>query len=279
MEKIVLIGKSMKPFYKEGTIAFYEKVPFEILKPMNVIVFKRKKKSKPVVHRIIKINYKKKNIITKGDNSKYFDRPVNYTNILGKVIARKKGKNIIIINRFKELFQFYFSNVYLFIKRIVYFFIYENSALFFSYGIDKLIFKKRNVSKKRQEFFLFNKKVAIINNEKHNYIWLHKMFAKDPYIIKEIIKVYHKKDSVYYMNIKKNPDVVFRSEGEEGLLYNPKTGEIKILNETACFIYSLLDKRNSKKDIVKKLINNYDVSENQAEKEVEDFLQNLENLP
>ena len=73
-----------------------------------------------------------------------------------------------------------------------------------------------------------------------------------------------------------NPEIVLKEELEEGLLFNPETGEIKLLNETGVFIYKLLDGKTSKNDIIDKVIVNFDIEEKkQAEKDVEEFLKML----
>lgn len=70
--------------------------------------------------------------------------------------------------------------------------------------------------------------------------------------------------------------IVLREEGDEAFLFNPDTAAIKTLNETGVFIWKLCDGRHSKDDIVKKVIEDYDVkSEENARKDAEEFLQTL----
>ena len=51
------------------------------IKFSDIAVFKRKKY---VIHRIVKIN--RDNIITKGDNNSFFDKPIKKNKIIAKVI-------------------------------------------------------------------------------------------------------------------------------------------------------------------------------------------------
>lgn len=56
-----------------------------------------------------------------------------------------------------------------------------------------------------------------------------------------------------------NPELVFRTDGEEGLLFDPETGQIIYLNETAAFIYGLLDGEHSREQILDSLMQKYDI--------------------
>lgn len=107
--KITVCGISMLPKYKEGDTVFVKKIDRK-LEVGDVIWFCEN--NKYIIHRVISIegDY----IITKGDNNKYADLPVNYNNILGIVIDEGKVKknlkcniNIIINVWKKELYKNY----------------------------------------------------------------------------------------------------------------------------------------------------------------------------
>lgn len=71
--------------------------------------------------------------------------------------------------------------------------------------------------------------------------------------------------------------IVLREEGDEAFLFNPDTAAIKTLNDTGVFIWKLCDGAHSKDDIVKKVIESYDVkSKDVAQKDAEEFLKALE---
>jgi PqqD family protein of HPr-rel-A system len=73
-----------------------------------------------------------------------------------------------------------------------------------------------------------------------------------------------------------NPEIVFRLEEDEGILFDPKTGEIKLLNETGAFIYQLLDGKHSKEEILNRLMEEYDCADRtKAEKDLDTFLQEM----
>jgi hypothetical protein len=73
-----------------------------------------------------------------------------------------------------------------------------------------------------------------------------------------------------------NPEIVFRQEEDEAMLFNPDTGGIKILNDTGSFIYQLLDGKHSSNDIVDLLIMEYDaLSREQAEQDLNEFLETM----
>ena len=77
--------------------------------------------------------------------------------------------------------------------------------------------------------------------------------------------------------LKANPDIVFREEGKEALLFDPDTGSIKVLNYVGKMIWKLLDGKNSKEDIQKKIEKKFsDVSSKQVGKDLDNFLKALE---
>ena len=73
-----------------------------------------------------------------------------------------------------------------------------------------------------------------------------------------------------------NPEIVFREEIDEAILFDPRTGAIKILNETGAFIYQLLDGKHSQNDIVELLIKRYNTqSREETLHDLEEFLEGL----
>ncbi|MEP0762000.1 MAG: PqqD family protein [Chloroflexota bacterium] len=73
-----------------------------------------------------------------------------------------------------------------------------------------------------------------------------------------------------------NPELVFRTDGEEGLLFDPETGQIIYLNETAAFIYGLLDGEHSREQIIGLLMQKYDILDREAAQEdLDAMLQNM----
>ncbi len=273
MKKLFLKGKSMKPFFKEGDILVYQKIN-NILKN-DVVVFQMEKSSESVVHRVIEVKILNNDriFITKGDNAKYPDKPVYVDQILGLVTGKIKNGKFIKISRKKEKIKSFLALIYLRTKLILYKILYHLNPIIFKLSLSKFI-KMSFIQKEDQyEYYFFNKKVAIYNKEQHNYQWIHYCFIKNT---ERFINFINKNMSEKKLNVmKRNPDIVYRTEDDEGLIYNPKTGEMKILNETACFMYSLLDGKKSKEDIVDKLINEYDIEKEIAIKDVENFLKDL----
>ncbi|MCB1587232.1 MAG: PqqD family protein [Gammaproteobacteria bacterium] len=73
-----------------------------------------------------------------------------------------------------------------------------------------------------------------------------------------------------------NPKVL-KTPVEDGkiLLLEPKTGMYYELDETSCHIFQLLSQGETSESIVQKLVENYDVSNHQAEEDYQLFLQQL----
>ena len=73
-----------------------------------------------------------------------------------------------------------------------------------------------------------------------------------------------------------NPELVFRTDGEEGLLFDPESGQITYLNETAAFIYGLLDGTHSREQLIGLLMQRYDIlARETAENDLDAMLQGM----
>jgi hypothetical protein len=75
---------------------------------------------------------------------------------------------------------------------------------------------------------------------------------------------------------RKNAETIFREEGDEGIVFNPETSEILVLNTTACFIWHLCDGRHTIQDIVAALRGDFEVSEENALRDINHFFVQLE---
>ena len=73
-----------------------------------------------------------------------------------------------------------------------------------------------------------------------------------------------------------NPEIILEKEDDGVLLFNPDTGEIKILNETGAFFYERLDGKTPVKDVIKELCAIFDgITRDEAEKDIADLLEEL----
>lgn len=81
-------------------------------------------------------------------------------------------------------------------------------------------------------------------------------------------------ESIKYL---KNPDVVLREEDSDGgLLFNPDTNQIKVINSTGLFIWGKCDGSRDLTVIVKELKESFDgVPEDQANNQVKKFLDEM----
>jgi hypothetical protein len=59
------------------------------------------------------------------------------------------------------------------------------------------------------------------------------------------------------INFKINPKIVLRREGKEAILFNPKNGDIEIVNETGAFILGLCNGSNEQDVIISKALNKF----------------------
>ena len=80
----------------------------------------------------------------------------------------------------------------------------------------------------------------------------------------------------------KNTELVWRViDGETVIIpldeQTSDSEKISFLNETGTRIWELIDGKNSIKDIVVKIVKEYEIEEKEAEKEVVSFVENLKN--
>ncbi len=74
-------------------------------------------------------------------------------------------------------------------------------------------------------------------------------------------------------NPRRHPDTAFRPVGDEGgLVVIPGRAEVKVLNPTAIKIFSMLDGTHSVEAIVDAVTREFDVNDEQASRDVADFL-------
>ncbi|MDI6840876.1 MAG: PqqD family protein [bacterium] len=73
-----------------------------------------------------------------------------------------------------------------------------------------------------------------------------------------------------------NPDIVFREEGDEALLFDPEKGTVKILNEVGTFIWRLCDGTRTKDDIAKEVECKYEADMKTIKEDLNKFIEKLE---
>lgn len=75
----------------------------------------------------------------------------------------------------------------------------------------------------------------------------------------------------------RNPDVVLREEDEDGgLLFNPDTNQVRVLNATAVFLWHLCDGSKGVGDMVAALKTQFEgVPEKEAEDHVKSFMDDM----
>jgi PqqD family protein of HPr-rel-A system len=65
---------------------------------------------------------------------------------------------------------------------------------------------------------------------------------------------------------------------EEGFVFDPTTGQSFTTNSTGIFIFKLLKEEKSEEEIVKELTEEFEVSEDTAQIDLDDFLYRLREL-
>ena len=80
-----VLSGSMEPTYHVGSMIYVVRQKPQDIKVGDAITFKVHKKV-PATHRVVEINYEKKQFLTKGDANDAFDAPVSFTKLIGKPI-------------------------------------------------------------------------------------------------------------------------------------------------------------------------------------------------
>ncbi len=75
--------------------------------------------------------------------------------------------------------------------------------------------------------------------------------------------------------MKLKDEIIFEQIEDEGFLYDTEKDKLFSLNDVGRFIVDLIAKKKSKDDVLKKLTSEYDVSIEQAEKDLDEFLDEL----
>lgn len=87
------------------------------------------------------------------------------------------------------------------------------------------------------------------------------------------LEVHNRSIMTYYQ---RNPDIIFRQEEDEALLFYPETTETCVINSTGVFIWSLCADKIFKKDIFTKLKDKFDETDPcLVEKDLDQFLEKL----
>jgi hypothetical protein len=76
--------------------------------------------------------------------------------------------------------------------------------------------------------------------------------------------------------LKPRDGIVFRREGDDGVLFLAETGEVKLLNDTGAMIWELLEARTDRNGIIQRLADAFDISDRGAlETDVDEFLEQI----
>ena len=83
------------------------------------------------------------------------------------------------------------------------------------------------------------------------------------------------------MNLEHTPhlisEIIWRVLDDNAVLVSPEGGQVTILNGVGTIIWSLIDGQSNGLDIARQLAQQYDVSSDQAQNDVEQFLNKLQN--
>jgi hypothetical protein len=75
-----------------------------------------------------------------------------------------------------------------------------------------------------------------------------------------------------------NPEIVFRQEEEEAILFHPESGQIQLLNETGALIYQLLDGNHERDEILERLTAEYEADREVLAQDLDEFLLQVEQI-
>ncbi len=90
-----MMGYSMYPTFKPGTIGVVEKCDQQLLKRGDIVVFRSS--AQLIAHRLIRINHKKETtyFTARGDKNRFIDKPFTDIDLIGKIVSyNQKDKEI-----------------------------------------------------------------------------------------------------------------------------------------------------------------------------------------
>ena len=70
----------------------------------------------------------------------------------------------------------------------------------------------------------------------------------------------------------KKPDLIWRSLDDGTVIINPEQGDVKVLNEVGARVWELVDGQRSISQIAKEITRDYEVSLDDANKDLQDYL-------
>ena len=114
MNRVLLTGNSMKPFFLPGDILAVAETPVEELRVGNVVVFQAPKARERIVHRIVDRQSRdgRSFLVTRGDNNPHLKERVLPEWVLGRVIGKLQNNRLSTISRAEELLCLCFSPWY-----------------------------------------------------------------------------------------------------------------------------------------------------------------------
>ena len=83
-------------------------------------------------------------------------------------------------------------------------------------------------------------------------------------------------ENLYKLRIRFKKDVIFSDLQDEMIIMDMNSGRYFGLNETGAKIWSLLDKHDDLKKVVKNLCDEYEISKEKCEKEIIQFIKGLQ---
>ena len=179
--ELVVQGKSMIPAFREGDVLLVEKDGVDRIKVGNVVVYQPPEEEDWVVHRVTAIQHQDgaMRLMTQGDNRADPDEIVHPEWLIGKVVARSRNQQRIIIPRWKELFWLTFARWYRRARRIRYRLLRLAMPLLAPLFSARLIPVKRVRIGDRQMTVVFGRVVAIKEDTPQGTTeWIHPLFRR-----------------------------------------------------------------------------------------------------
>jgi len=88
----------MKPLFRHGYILACEKAAFDTLRKRDIIVFSAPRSGEKIVHRIIRIDFRKRHIKTKGDGSLLPDPfTIREEDIIGRITSYSRSGSTTVL--------------------------------------------------------------------------------------------------------------------------------------------------------------------------------------
>jgi hypothetical protein len=264
-----VLGNSMRPCLRPGTLVIVEEVEPGEIQVGNVIVL-RIDGGQMGIHRVIST---RDGILTQGDNMARPDGVVPAQRIVGKMVARWRGRQLRDTSRAEECLWLHAASSLRRLRSLLRAGAKLLAPLVCAVVPLRTIRFAAGHGGETVRLYLLKKLVAWRRTGAGELtMWVHPVFENTA-VERRLRAIGATKDRAMKPGCPiANPEVAVNQKDDRGLLFNSE-GKVHILNTTGTYLFGLLDGSHSREDLIECLMRHYEIGNREdAEKDVDEFL-------